>query len=194
MKTGMKESLQVARDAFSLTSAIQVTVPYYEADDVIVTLTRKHQDSYRVTVDTSDRDMWCLSDHRNVSVTCNPIQEVMPRDVQLYKALVGDTSDQIPGVRLFGDKAWENVYRYAEPYAERLWNLLLADQEDEFFRVLMSVHVEPKFLVKIKSDFANAVMSAHLVNFRDVEILNKHITVGTNDHEALKTLRGRFMI
>jgi len=102
------------------------SVPGYEADDVIGTLCRKAMgQGYRVKVLTGDRDMFQLIDPDErtsilyLSTTFGkstpPPREfkseqvkvkmgILPAQVVDYKALCGDASDNIPGVKGIGDK------------------------------------------------------------------------------------------
>jgi DNA polymerase I len=103
------------------------TAAGYEADDVIGTLARRaSNEGYRVKILTGDRDMFQLVDaDQNVTVlyistnygqrtTSLPrefgteqVKEkmgVLPSQVVDFKALCGDTSDNIPGVKGIGEK------------------------------------------------------------------------------------------
>lgn len=105
-----------------------VTAPGYEADDVLGTLTRTASDAgYRVKILTGDRDLFQLVDdvkdisvlylgntfwQRNSNVGSQEFYSeqvkaklgITPSQVVDYKALCGDTSDNIPGVKGIGDK------------------------------------------------------------------------------------------
>jgi DNA polymerase I len=104
-----------------------VTAEGFEADDVLGTLaTRASTQGYQVKIVTGDRDLFQLvNDNTGVSVlylSSNPYQrsssglqsfneqavwekmEVRPDQIVDYKALCGDKSDCIPGVRGIGDK------------------------------------------------------------------------------------------
>ncbi len=103
-----------------------VTAPGYEADDILGTLaTRASNNGWIVRILTGDRDLFQLvDDNRNIGVlymgggpyakSGNPslINEaevlkklgVMPTDVIDLKALTGDSSDNIPGVKGVGPK------------------------------------------------------------------------------------------
>ncbi len=105
-----------------------VTSPGYEADDVLGTLAQKAtQAGYRVKIVSGDRDLFQLVDDRHqVSVLYldsqafkNPSSKgykefnaaavveklkIKPEQVIDYKALCGDKSDMIPGVRGIGEK------------------------------------------------------------------------------------------
>lgn len=88
------------------TNAIQCEVPGYEADDVIARIVVDWSRDENVHIMSTDRDLQPLRALRNVSTSQSPKTGVMPNDVQLYKTFVGDSSDSIPGVPGFGEKAW----------------------------------------------------------------------------------------
>ncbi|MBI4253058.1 DNA polymerase I [Candidatus Uhrbacteria bacterium] len=95
----------------------------FEADDIIATLARRmahdHPDTETVIV-TGDMDtLQLVDDHTKVYTLKKSIVEttifdeaavrerydgLMPRDLTLYKALRGDPSDNIPGVKGIGEK------------------------------------------------------------------------------------------
>ena len=105
-----------------------ITAPGYEADDVLGTLANKASAAgYRVKILTGDRDLFQLVDtEKNISVLYLSTDElrrsgkgksqefgpeqvkeklgIIPEQVIDYKALCGDKSDNIPGVKGIGDK------------------------------------------------------------------------------------------
>jgi DNA polymerase I len=105
-----------------------ITAEGYEADDVLGTLANKASaDGYRVKILTGDRDLFQLVDtEKNISVLYLSTDElkrsgkgksqeygpeevkaklgILPEQVIDYKALCGDKSDNIPGVKGIGDK------------------------------------------------------------------------------------------
>jgi DNA polymerase-1 len=100
-------------------------VPGVEADDVIGTLARRAaQAGLRVVISTGDKDMAQLVDDRITLVntmTDSSLDragvkikfDVYPEQIVDYLALVGDTSDNIPGVPKVGPKTaakWLNQY------------------------------------------------------------------------------------
>jgi DNA polymerase-1 len=112
-------------DAFNLPI---VTAPGYEADDVLGTLAEQASAAgYRVKILTGDRDLFQLVDtKKGITVLYlgnNFLQRgsttgltefdpeavkekmgILPEQVVDYKALCGDASDNIPGVKGIGDK------------------------------------------------------------------------------------------
>ncbi|MBD2500604.1 DNA polymerase I [Anabaena azotica] len=103
------------------------TAPGYEADDVLGTLAQKATtQGYRVKILTGDRDLFQLIDpEKEITVlnfspdalkrSTNSITEIsteqvkeklgiLPTQIVDYKALCGDKSDNIPGVKGIGEK------------------------------------------------------------------------------------------
>lgn len=99
-----------------------LTLSGYEADDILGTIAKKYQkDGYDVTIVSGDRDLLQLSDH-NIKI-CQPktskgqttvtnyypddvLREysVTPLEIIELKALMGDSSDNIPGLPGVGEK------------------------------------------------------------------------------------------
>ncbi|KAF3888406.1 MULTISPECIES: DNA polymerase I [Nostocales] len=119
------KNLQELLDALNLKI---VTAAGYEADDVLGTLAQKAAASgYRVKILTGDRDLYQLIDpskdisvlyfspdalkrNTNAGISEFSVEQVKeklgiePSQVVDYKALCGDKSDNIPGVRGIGEK------------------------------------------------------------------------------------------
>ncbi|MFB2876146.1 DNA polymerase I [Floridanema aerugineum] len=119
------KNLHELLDAFNLPI---VTAPRYEADDVLGTLAEQASAAgYRVKILTGDQDLFQLVDpKKGISVLYlgnNFLQRgsntgltefdpeavkekmgILPEQVVDYKALCGDPSDNIPGVKGIGDK------------------------------------------------------------------------------------------
>lgn len=97
-------------DAVRSLGGATVTRPNLEADDVIAYLAEKLQ-GYRVIM-SGDADLGaCITDEvhmwrKGELVTENPIGPWPVSWIPVYKALVGDPSDKIPGAKGFGEKAW----------------------------------------------------------------------------------------
>ncbi len=90
-------------------------VPDFEADDVMATLTRRHQDELDVVLVTSDKDLMqlvgknvCLLDTmKDRRVTVAEVEQKFGCPPQLVPdalGIWGDSSDNIPGVKGIGEK------------------------------------------------------------------------------------------
>lgn len=86
--------------------ATMIEVHGWEADDVIGTIARR---GARITVHTNDMDYVQLSRFANVTLNGVKTKDVDPSELALFKAMVGDPSDNIKGIPGFGSKAWDNL-------------------------------------------------------------------------------------
>jgi DNA polymerase-1 len=103
-----------------------IEVDNYEADDIIGTLARKAEarGDMDIVIATGDRDQLQLVDERTIVAMFNPrgleptrydlakMKEkygLTPAQFVDYKALVGDSSDNIPGVKGIGDKGAQKL-------------------------------------------------------------------------------------
>ena len=85
----------------------RIEIPEWEADDVIANLVEKSFIGMDLGIISTDRDLTQLRVHQNVETLKEPI--VPAKWVKLYKMFVGDSSDNIPGIKGFGDSAWEKL-------------------------------------------------------------------------------------
>jgi len=107
----IRATVQFVKELLVHTSAMQVTVPGYEADDVIATFAKSVSECHIVSND---------SDYLALGVPCDakPIPGVEPKYVRLYKTLVGDSADNIPGLKGFGPKSFEKIDK---EYVQRIF-------------------------------------------------------------------------
>lgn len=118
---GQVERIREMVDAFNIP---RLEVENYEADDVIGSLAvwASQEEGLGVKIITGDRDLLQLVTNRVVvslpNSKTNTSEDYFPEDVQRklgilpsqvvdYKALVGDPSDNIPGVKGIGEKTAE---------------------------------------------------------------------------------------
>lgn len=136
----LKIQLKVSRDLIAALGIPAVECPGYEADDVVGTISRLGEShGYNTTIVTGDLDsLQLVDDHVRVMTMRQGVTEVVfygpdqvqqrygfgPSHVPDYKAIVGDTSDNIPGVPGIGEKgATELIQQFGtvEAILER-WN------------------------------------------------------------------------
>jgi hypothetical protein len=102
-------SIRLFREALAFIPSIVVSVPGWEADDVVATIARSRaRQGLPVRVVTIDRDLYQLAAEPNIEVTAS-YKDVEPKYVRLFKTFVGDPSDKIAGMPRFGEKAWEKL-------------------------------------------------------------------------------------
>ena len=122
-----------------------IAVPGFEADDCIGTLSAQfYADGYRVVIASGDRDtlqlvkgddivVWTLKSKLDESIIFNELEVFKyygfyPETVPDYKALAGDSSDNIPGIRGIGDKTARTLCALY-PHIEQLYEALEKDDE-----------------------------------------------------------------
>lgn len=114
-RDGMPDDLVAQMDAiFEVTDLLgipRIAVPGYEADDIIGTLAVKHRDDMeRVLIVSSDKDLFqfigrhvyvydAMKDRLYDEEEAVKKFEVHPGQIVDYLALIGDTADNIPGVK-----------------------------------------------------------------------------------------------
>lgn len=105
--------IKLWKDVMKHTNAIQIEVTDWEADDVISTMAKKLSASgVAVAIHTNDMDYAQLQGLPHITLQGVNTKDVPARWVPLYKAMVGDTSDNIDGIPGFGPKRWVEM----EPY------------------------------------------------------------------------------
>ncbi|ASV43996.1 hypothetical protein [Pseudoalteromonas phage KB12-38] len=100
------ETMELFKNLLKHSNCLQLTVPGYEADDVIAALAKSSED--RILIDSNDADFLALADTR-ISVNRDPLPNVSPKYVRLFKTLVGDKSDGITGLKGFGQATWNKL-------------------------------------------------------------------------------------
>jgi uracil-DNA glycosylase family 4 len=119
----VQEQARYVREYFSAIGVRQIVVKNVEADDVLGWLSDHYLgrirdvDDWRIIVATGDRDLWQLvredgkvlvwDSQKQLLVTEETVREefdVPPTQVAELKALMGDTSDNLPGVKGIGKK------------------------------------------------------------------------------------------
>jgi DNA polymerase-1 len=126
MPDDMRSQIQPLYDTVAAMGVPLLRVPGVEADDVIGTLAKQGADAgFRVLISTGDKDMAQLvgpnvelvntmSNTRLDRIGVKAKFDVFPEQIIDYLALVGDASDNIPGITSVGPKTaakWLNQYQ-----------------------------------------------------------------------------------
>ncbi len=115
-----KEQVPVLKDVLDTLNLSFAEIPGYEADDIIGTMVRKAEESgYQTIILSGDRDCLQLVSQKVEAILpvkgITQVKEYTPESVKAdlglepcqvidYKALAGDSSDNIPGVKGIGEK------------------------------------------------------------------------------------------
>ncbi len=111
----LSTQMPAVRDLIDAHRLAVLQVPGFEADDVIATLVARAPEDFRVTIVSTDKDLmqlvtervWLLDTMKDRRYDPAEVEErfgVPPEQVLDLRALVGDPSDNIPGVRGIGEK------------------------------------------------------------------------------------------
>jgi len=142
-----------------------IEIPGYEADDIIATLAKKgKEEGFEVIIVTPDKDMMQLVDE-GISIL-NPVTEelynrekvkqkygIYPEQFVDYLTIVGDTVDNIIGVKGVGPKTAQKLLNQYGNLEEILKHLdkLKPKVRDAFEEALNRLE-QSRFLVKLKTD------------------------------------------
>lgn len=180
--------LELIKKLVDLLGLVRLEVPGVEADDVIGTLAKKaEREGYEVAILTSDRDAYQLLSDKVVVLTPEG-KEIGPEELRQkygvgpeqwvdYRALTGDSSDNIPGVRGVGPKTasrllqqWnslDEVYAHLEEVTPAgLRNKLEEGKENAYFsREISRMRTEVPLQVDLASCHRNEIEAEGLKRF-----------------------------
>lgn len=108
----LKKSFKVIREILSYYPCKQMEVEGAEGDDIIYALCEKFQDEDKVVVLSSDGDFAQLGNKFSNVMVYDPIRrrEINAKpNIEMQKAVVGDSSDGIPGLYRIGPKKFEKM-------------------------------------------------------------------------------------
>ena len=177
MPNELKEQFPVAKEVMNAMGITYFEIDNYEADDIIGTFADKVSKSsgYEALIVSSDKDLLQLIDDK-VKVkllkqtghifmdrdTFKDTYQVEPINMIDLKALMGDSSDNIPGVRGIGEKTAvsllskyttiDNLYEHIEEVTGKTKEKLIADKDNAY----LSYHLATIYKsVPIDTDFEN---------------------------------------
>ena len=167
----LKMQMPVAREILTAMGIKYFELEPYEADDIIGTFAKycEEDDDYAATIVSSDKDLLQLiSDETEVKLlkqkdyirynTKNFIEDWGFKPIRMidYKALAGDASDNIPGVKGIGDKTAINLLKQYDTIED------IYEHIDE---------IKGKTKEKLELDKENAFMSKEIATiYRDVPL------------------------
>ncbi len=185
MPNELHEQVPVIKEVLRAMNIKVIEKPGYEADDVLGTLSKYSKNNgYEVVIVSGDRDLLQLADS-NVLIRIPKTKQsgteienyydkdviekynVTPKEFIDLKALMGDTADNIPGVKSIGEKTAskliseyktiEGIYEKIDSVTpERIKNALINDEDNaRMSKVLATINVD----VPLDSYVEDAVLS-----------------------------------
>lgn len=182
-------ALNFLREVLIHTPAVQIEVPEWEADDVIGVLARKWaRAGHEVTVHSNDLDYFQLLDTPGIKLNgVNNKTGAPPEYLPLYKALVGDASDKIPGVPGFGQKAFENLAPHWDEIIEFI-------KTNGWYTDHLPITPKCKAWIIENQDLIYAYCK--IVHLWDVplDLIDKHTYAGIPNEGAAEALLRKYML
>lgn len=212
----LSEQFPVVKELLDAFQIKHYELDNYEADDIIGTLSKAgDSEDWEVTVISGDKDLLQLiSDHVTVHVTKKGISEIdkytpaflkekmgiAPEQVIDFKALMGDSSDNIPGVPGVGEKTalkllkeyptLEEVYENLESIGGKKLKENLTNHKEEAFmsRELVTINRDSPIEIAVEdTQFAGYESSKVTSVFKDLgfaSLLNKISGSGEETEES----------
>ncbi len=179
----LTQQIPLARELAAAWRIPLLEVPGYEADDVIATLVERVPDDVEVVIVSTDKDLMQLVGERVTLLDSMKDRRIGPAEVEErfgvppaqlldVRALVGDSSDNIPGVRGIGEKGaaelvreWGSLERLLENApqvkAKKAREALLAHADEARLSKRLStlkrdvpLPIEPAALARVEPDRA----------------------------------------
>ncbi len=193
MPDDLISQVEPVMEFFRLIKVPEVAKEGYEADDVLATLAEKFKQDHRIIIVTGDKDYSQIVDDRvtlfdpmkDIGVDPEEVVRkfgVRPDQFIDYLALVGDASDNVPGVKGIGPKTagnlltqyqtLDNIYVHLDDIPQKIRDKLIAHREDaylsqELARICRNVPIEiPHDLSFDKGNLAHALdfLADHEIN------------------------------
>ena len=178
------------RDVLKHSHATQIEVHGWEADDVIGTLVRRLARRAPVKVHTNDMDYGQLAHLPNVTLNGVNLKGIPARWIALYKAMVGDTSDNIKGIPNFGPKRWEAL----RGHWEAVERAVVLGRPEGFLGLPVPPSVAAWLAEQDNVDLLQQMLLVtHLQNVPDDE-LDGGIAVGVADHRKAHAMLSEFFL
>jgi len=190
-----------AIEYFNEMPIIQVMLPEVEADDVISYLTRMpHYDGWQKVIVSNDKDFYQLCDEE--TVVYRPTSDVVynkkriveelgvhPRNMALARALVGDASDNLPGIKSVGfktiqrrlgflasekDYTADDIVQYCEKVDKKLkFHTNIIEGREIIGHNYKMMQLYSPLLSPQSKDFVRNAVENFEYNFNKIEIMKK---------------------
>lgn len=211
MPEELAEQIPLINQYIDLLGVKQYSKAGYEADDIIGTLAKRGQDAgYHVEIFSSDRDLLQLvDDHITVNLLKKGMKEVHSFDPKTLKetyelthhqmidlkALMGDPSDNIPGIPGVGEKTavkllleyetLENVLAHKEDIKGKLGERIMEHEElAKLSKELVTIDCDANIEISVNDLIIKETKSSELASF--FQSLDLHVFVKKMDQVQTK--------
>lgn len=134
----LKASFDVIEEVLESYPCKQIKVDRAEADDVIFALAKHYgEQGEEVLIISTDGDLAQLLDYSDTISIYNPVKKMFAEkknEIVKYKAIVGDRSDNIPGVYRVGEKTFEKMLE-----DKQLWNEKLKGDNYDVYQKFLKI-------------------------------------------------------
>lgn len=175
----MYKQFELFEECLQYADGTYMRVPGWEADDVIATLIQGSSDSTH-HVYSSDVDFLQLG---GVSIDRSTPPPAPPKYMRLYKAVVGDPSDNIPGWKKFGKKSWgawtDDDKRSATEFLEGNWSVTPTNLPKTTANWLEQNAVQARIFWKIVGLYdvpVSEIVAAVKFGHRDIDAFEANLT------------------
>jgi DNA polymerase-1 len=201
MPDDLVSQVEPVREFFHQIGLPEISLDGYEADDVIATLAEKFKSEYEVVLVTSDKDysqlvgegVMMYDPAKDVEIRRDEVfakYGVWPEQFVDYLALVGDSSDNIPGVKGIGAKgaeallkefgSLEGIYSSLDKIPEKLRGKLGADRENASLsqtlaRIVRDVPIPLPDLDAISFDPASLIQATGFLGEYELHTIRRRI-------------------
>jgi len=179
------ESQKTLADCLKLGKGVSISIPEYEADDIIAHLAKKYQaEGHEVFIESNDEDFRQL----NIPIAKSKFKEE-PEWCVLYKTMVGDPSDNIKGAKGFGQGTWDKL-------TDENKQVLQTYIEGKIPLEELPLPTGVKNWMALDENWEQLVIYNKIVNFLDVpeDLIEKHTTVHAETPELAYPVFKEFMI
>lgn len=185
------QTINLIRDMLQHTHAMQVSAPGFEADDLIAFYTRSHADKMQVHIHSNDRDFNQLRDQENVTGDFEEIANASTSLVRTYKTCVGDHSDNVSGIKGFGEKTWVMLRDIGALHALRHMLEALPTTHPSHTSVFTQLPVRCQGW--INEHLEELFQMWLVVGFFDVANVHKDFTIGQPDYDKADLVLREFL-
>ena len=227
MPEELRQQVPVLKDVLKAMDIVMVEQPGLEADDILGTLAKKAAgEGIQVSLVSGDRDLLQIADEHikiripKTKMGKTEIEDYYPQDVKAayqvtplqfidLKALMGDSSDNVPGVPKVGQKtatelmvqygSIENIYAHVEEISKKsIRESLIANRElADLSRVLVTIKTDSDVAIDYGAAKAEGFYTQEAYSlFKQLEFKNmlsrfggESISAGSSVEDARRTFR-----